>query len=166
MRVLLTAEQLRRPVPGGIGTYVRGLVQGLDAPAGVELGLWASRESGAGPDPLTDLGPTVVTSWLPTPMLTRAWDRGLTGPPSKWGVVHATSLATPPVGRRPMTVMVHDVAWRAFPEAYPRRGRRWHEAALGRARERARLLLVPSQQTANDLMACGVSSSRMPFIPR
>ena len=29
MRALIVADQLRRAVPGGIGTYVRGLAQGL-----------------------------------------------------------------------------------------------------------------------------------------
>src|SRR5579872_101069 len=41
-QVLLVVEQLRRAVPGGIGTYVRGLLQGLD-----ELGeMGESRNSG------------------------------------------------------------------------------------------------------------------------
>ena len=34
MRALVVAEQLRRPVPGGIGTYIRGLLQGLAATEG------------------------------------------------------------------------------------------------------------------------------------
>ena len=37
-----------------------------------------------------------------------------------------------------MSVMVHDLAWRHEPDAYPRRGREWHEAALGRARRAGR----------------------------
>jgi alpha-1,3-rhamnosyl/mannosyltransferase len=54
-----------------------------------------------------------------------------------------------------MSVMVHDLAWRHFPEAYPDRGRRWHEAALHRALQRARLLIVPSATVADDLLAAG-----------
>ena len=43
MKVLVVAEQLRRRVPGGIGTYVRGLVSGLRTLGdGPEITLWAS----------------------------------------------------------------------------------------------------------------------------
>ncbi|MEA2716720.1 MAG: hypothetical protein QOI99_1037, partial [Actinomycetota bacterium] len=138
---MLVAEQLRRPVPGGIGTYVRGLVGGLGAagPERVDVTLWTSRAPGAGPDPLAALG-RVVTSRLPGRVLTRAWDRGLCPPPAGGDVVHASSLAVPPAGPAPMSVMVHDLAWRHEPDAYPRRGRAWHEAALRRARDRAALL--------------------------
>src|SRR5947208_3530279 len=52
MRVLLVAEQLRRRVPGGIGTYVRGLVSGLRALGpGPDVTLWASAHRD-GDDPL------------------------------------------------------------------------------------------------------------------
>ena len=37
LRVLLLAEQLRRSAAGGIGTYVLGLLQGLDALRGPEV---------------------------------------------------------------------------------------------------------------------------------
>lgn len=162
MRVLVVAEQLRRPVEGGIGTYVRGLLAGLSAlDAGVTL--WASRPPGGGPDPLGALG-HVVTSPLPAPALVRAWDRGLIRPPGDHDAVHATSFAVPPAGRAPMSVMVHDLAWRHFPDAYPDRGRRWHEAALGRARARARLLLVPSATVADDLLAAGVPAARVEVV--
>ena len=56
--VLLVVEQLRRRVPGGIGTYVRGLLNGLarlEEHGGrpVDLTLFASR---AVPDPLVGFG--------------------------------------------------------------------------------------------------------------
>ena len=79
MRVLLVAEQLRRRVPGGIGTYVRGLASGL-AGLGVrapDVTLWASAHKG-GDDPLASLG-RVHLSRLPSKLLTRAWDAGLAG---------------------------------------------------------------------------------------
>ena len=161
----VVAEQLRRPAPGGIGTYVRGLVRGLTAlgPAAPELRLWASRPPARGPDPLAALG-SVVTSPLPGPALVRAWDRGLAAYRDRADLVHATSLAVPPRRRVPLTVMVHDLAWRRLPDAFPARGRRWHEAALGRATERASLLLVPSRATADDLVAAGVPAARMEVV--
>ena len=162
MKVLLVAEQLRRPVEGGIGTYARGLLRGLAA-FGEDVTIWASRAPRGVPDPLAALG-KVVTSPLPAPALVRAWDRGLAPPPGRPDVVHATSFAMPAVGRAPMSVMVHDVAWRHFPEAYPDRGRRWHEAALQRALARARLLIVPSSTVADDLLAAGAPAARVEVV--
>jgi glycosyltransferase involved in cell wall biosynthesis len=158
LRALVVVEQLRRPVPGGIGTYVRGLLRKLSA----DVTLWASR-SPRHPDPLADLGP-LVTSRLPAPALVRAWDLGIGRPPGRPDVLHATSFAVPPPGDIPLSVMVHDVAWRHFPEAYPPRGRRWHEAALSRAMKRARLLIVPSATVADDLLAAGAPSSRVEVV--
>lgn len=128
MRVLILGEQLRRPVPGGIGTYLRGLLQGLEEVGGVDV--------------------TVHTPTLPSPLVTRLWDWGVLRAPKGFDVVHAPSLATA-ASSSPMSVMVHDVAWRELPDAFPARGRRWHEAALRRARRRASLLLVPSERTAS-----------------
>ena len=162
LRPLVVAEQLRRPVEGGIGTYVRGLVRGLSA-LGVDLTLWASRPPRSGADPLAALG-RVVTSPLPAPALVWAWDRGWGRLPGGYDVVHATSFAVPPAGSAPMSVMVHDLAWRHFPEAYPERGRRWHEAALGRTLERARLLVVPSTSVADDVVAAGAPVARVEVV--
>jgi glycosyltransferase involved in cell wall biosynthesis len=162
VRVLVVAEQLRRPVEGGIGTYARGLLRGL-ASFGEDVTLWASRAPRGGPDPLAVLGP-VVTSPLPAPALVRAWDRGFIRPPGHPDVVHATSFALPPAGRAPMSVMVHDLAWRHFPDAYPDRGRRWHEAALARALERAAMLVVPSATVADDLLAAGAPPAKVEVV--
>jgi glycosyltransferase involved in cell wall biosynthesis len=46
---------------------------------------------------------------------------------------------------------VHDLAWRAVPDAYPALGRRWHEAALARVVARADAVVVPSAATAEAL---------------
>ncbi len=169
MRPLLVAEQLRRRVPGGIGTYVRGLAR--EAPG---VTLWASRRPGprppgrTNPDPLLALGRPLVTSPLPGPALVWAWDRGwggrAAGPPPGYDVVHAPSLAVPPAGDAPLAVTVHDLAWRRAPETFPPRGRRWHEAALGRALARAGLLVTPSRATADDLLAAGAPAHRVEVV--
>ncbi|HEX2043028.1 MAG TPA: glycosyltransferase family 1 protein [Acidimicrobiales bacterium] len=165
MRVVLVAEQLRRGVPGGIGTYVRGLAQGLRALGadGPEVALWASRPRRREHDPVGLLGP-VVTSRLPGPVLLWAWDSGLGGFGGRADVVHASSLAVPPRRRAPVTAMVHDLAWRRVPDAFPARGRRWHEAALGRALARASVLLTPSSATADDLVGAGADAGRVEVV--
>lgn len=162
----MVVEQLRRAVTGGIGTYVHGLLQGLrsmgdGAPV---VALHASR-SQSQPDPLAALGSPLRTSVLPGPMLTRAWDRGLLGAPGPADVMHATSLAFPtPAKSPPLSVMVHDLAWRRVPEAYPLRGRHWHDAALQRAVTGARLMVVPAQSAADDLVAAGVEPGRIEIV--
>ena len=162
MRVVLVVQQLRRPVPGGIGRYATGLLQGLRAlnPTGTEFVLHASRAPH--PDPLATWGHEIVASRLPGPALTRAWDRGfLAAPPAD--VVHAAQLATPRTNA-PLTMLVHDLAWREVPEAYPRRGRRWHEHALRRALAQATTLIVPSRLVADHLVAAGAPASRVEVI--
>lgn len=129
----MVAEQLRRPVPGGIGTYIRGLLQGLDEIGGVDVTLLDSSDSR-----------------LPSRLLTRLWDRGVVAAPSGYDVVHAPSLLTLS-SPSPLSVMVHDLAWREAPETFPRRGRRWHDAALRRSLARAQAVVVPSHRTARVL---------------
>jgi len=175
--VLLVAEQLRRRVPGGIGTYVRGLLRGLTVleDAHVELprvALYASRVGrggdggrGGGQDPLEVFGRRLVVSRLPGPMLTRLWDRGIVRAPDGFDLVHAVSLAVPPVRRCVEVVAVHDVAWRHRPEDYPRRGRRWHEAALVRALQHASHFVVPSEAVARDIVQAGAPDRAVSVIP-
>ena len=163
MKVVVVAEQLRRPAPGGIGTYIQGLLQGLRSVASVEVEVLASRAR-PGADAVSALHVPVRTVPLPGPLLTRAWDRGLLKPRVTADVVHAPSLATPPRCGVPLSVMVHDVAWRHLPEAYPPRGRRWHEAALRRAWSRAALMMAPSSAVAGDLMAAGGPARRIEVV--
>jgi glycosyltransferase involved in cell wall biosynthesis len=151
--VIVVVEQLRRAVPGGIGTYARGLVRGLaELPAGSAppLGLYASARRG-GVDPLDELGWPLRTSALPGPLLVRAWERGL-APVRAGRVVHATSLAAPPPRRgQRLVVTVHDLAWRE--EADPaRRRREWHEHALRRAAQAACRFGVPSAPVGRALL--------------
>ena len=169
-RVLLAVQQLRRPVPGGIGTYARGLLQGLallGAAGGdrVDLTLYASRPP-AGPDPLAGAGVPVRASLLPGPLLTRAWDLGLVRAPACFGVIHSVSLAAPPA--RPGTagvIAVHDLAWRRTPGALPPRARRWHEAALRRALRRAAAWVVPAPAVAAELVEAGADPALVRQIP-
>jgi glycosyltransferase involved in cell wall biosynthesis len=168
-RVLVVAEQLRRDVPGGIGVYLVGLLQGLTQLGhdGVELPdvtLYASRARRS-PDPLMAFGRPVVSSPLSSVVLTRGWDRSVLHAPSGYGVVHASSLAVPPARKSATVVTVHDLAWRRVPEAYPRRGRRWHEAALRRAMRRASHFVVPSTAVADDLIAAGAPPGATTVIP-
>jgi glycosyltransferase involved in cell wall biosynthesis len=167
--VLMTVEQLRRRVPGGIGAYARGLLRGLHqcAESGerIDLTLLASRAPNGQPDPLTKLGVPLVTSRLPGVVLTRAWDRGWARIPNGFDVVHSVSLAAPPHREALRSVVtVHDLAWRRHPESTTKRGRRWHEAALIRARQSGASLVVTSNFVSADLVDAGVSPDRITIV--
>lgn len=164
LAVCLYIEQLRRAVPGGIGTYAGGLVKGLKELGERHVTLLASATAKR-PDPLEALGYAVSTIRLPGPLLVRLADRGLLRlrrggrvlPPGL-AAAHSVSSALPPLlrGSVPMTVMVHDLAWRTVPGSTTRRGAEWHEAALRRAARHADRLVVPSGQTAEELLGAGL----------
>ncbi len=121
IHVLVAAQQLRRRVPGGIGTYARGLLHGLrviadhdrsdrnrgqgrlDDEPELSVTVLASEIRGkAAPDatsrdPLAAFGWPLRTVKLPGPLLTRAWDRRLLAAPGGFDVVHSVSTAAPPV---------------------------------------------------------------------
>ncbi|HTX62279.1 MAG TPA: glycosyltransferase, partial [Acidimicrobiales bacterium] len=175
-RVVVAVEQLRRPVPGGIGRYARGLLGGLK-----ELGadridridrieLLASRRLRPNADPLSGFGFPLRASLLPAPFLVAAWDLGLL-PVRAARLVHSVSLAAPPVrphhsrGGPALVVAVHDLAWREHPEATTPRGRRWHEAALARALQRADAFVAPSRPVADELASAGAERARVQVIP-
>jgi glycosyltransferase involved in cell wall biosynthesis len=170
--VLLAVEQLRRRVPGGIGAYARGLLGGLAAAAtegdAVDLALLASRAPAGTDDPLAAFGRPVLTSRLPSRVLTRAWDHGLSRAPAGFDIVHSVSLASPQLRHsspEQLVVTVHDVAWRRHPETTTRRGGNWHEAALRRAGRSGAALVVPSRLVAADLAAWGIAASRVTVVP-
>jgi glycosyltransferase involved in cell wall biosynthesis len=154
VKVTVVAEQLRRRVPGGIGTYTAGLLDGLGC---LETGLAVTLLAGRcppGEDPLARFGLPVESARWPGRGLVRLWDHGRARPRREHQVLHATSQAFPPTGAR-LTVMVHDLSYRRHPEAFPPRGRRWHEESLARVLERADAIVTPSTETASDLRAAG-----------
>jgi glycosyltransferase involved in cell wall biosynthesis len=177
-RVLVTVEQLRRAVPGGIGAYARGLLAGIAQCAQdgdeIDITLLASRAprgSRRGEprprDPLTQFGRPLVISSLPGPLLTRGWDHGLVRAPAGFDVVHSVSSAMPPLGRGSRArsvVTVHDLAWRRHPETATARGAKWHEMALRRARNSGAALIVTSKLVAADLLRDGVDADRITIV--
>ncbi len=152
--VTLVVEQLRRRVPGGIGTYAKGLITGLlQLEERVPLRLHASRAR-TGHDPLEPFGLAREDTRFPTRLAPVAWGLGLGRLGSGPSLVHAVSLATPR-SIPPLVVTIHDLAWRMLPGAFPRRGRRWHEAALACALRNASGFVVPSVEVEAALVEAG-----------
>ncbi len=169
LSVAIVAEQLRRRVPGGIGTYALGLVQGIaelpeaERPA---LTLVASRPPSR-PDPLEAIGLPVESARLPASALTKLWQAGVCRV-GVGDVVHAVSMLVPaPKFGQPLSATVHDLGWRRYPDAYTPRGRRWHEEALRRVARRADVVIVPSEATAEAVRsaAVGIDPGRIAVVP-
>ncbi len=157
MKVALHAGQLLQPVPGGIGRYVRHLIDALPG-AGVDVAAF-----GAGPPPAgipaaswTDLG------WPPGAMRYELWHRLRKPPVAVAGdVVHATSLAVPPAGDRPLVVTVHDIVFLRQPEHLTKRGVSFHRRGLELARREAAAVISHTEFGRDDLVREGFDPERL-----
>ena len=159
--VAVHVGQLLQPVPGGIGRYVRALLPRLPA-AGVEPVAFA-----AGPRPDGLEGVRYVDLGRPRGALRyEAWHRlGWPRLAIEGDVVHATSLAVPPAGSRPLVVTVHDLVVLRAPELLTRRGVAFHRAGLEWARRVGATLVVPTAWGREDLAREGVDPSRVHVAP-
>lgn len=155
MKVALHVGQLRQPVPGGAGTYVRSLLRSLPA-AGVTLSTFGS-------GPADPTWPEFVDLGHPKPPLRYALWHRVRRPrvaPSV-DIVHAPTLAVPPTGRVPLVVTAHDVAFLRFPDAFTRHGVRFHRRGLALARRHAAAVIAPSAFTCAELIAEGFEPTRV-----
>ncbi|HQU26599.1 MAG TPA: glycosyltransferase [Acidimicrobiales bacterium] len=143
--VAVTLDQLYRPQPGGIATYVHGLLAGL-----AEVADPAWRVVGVvprGPEPADLVSEVVDRARAPLGVraLTRVWGRVPLGVPRDADVVHATTLAGPYAGGARGAVhcvALHDLLWRDEPDAFGASGRRFHESRLRAIRRRGDLRVV------------------------
>ncbi|MGH8991870.1 MAG: glycosyltransferase family 4 protein [Acidimicrobiia bacterium] len=136
LRLALHTGQLNRPVPGGIGRYVEGLVAHL-------------------PEAGIDVEPFAGGRWR-----SPAWQRFRLPPlrlPDGTDVVHAPSLAVPPPGDRPLVVTIHDLAFSYLPP----RGETFHRRGLDLARSEAAAVVVPSAFTASQVEAARFEPGRV-----
>lgn len=160
-RVAVHAGQLLQPVPGGIGRYVRALLDRLPA-AGAPVTAFAA---GARPADLPAGTPWVDLGAPRGGLRYEAWHR-LHRPRVDLpvDVVHAPSLAVPPTDL-PLVVTVHDVAFLRIPETTTRRGVGFHTRGLERARRGAQVIIAPSAFTRRELIAEGFDRSAIAVVP-
>ena len=165
-RVLtLSVDQLYRRQPGGIGTYVNGLVQGLLDVAPSDLTVVGLAPRGPRPPEARALSLEVASAGLPLALLIRAWPWWPVGVPRAAQIVHATSMAGPFGGGTAgavHSVALHDLLWRDEPGATTPSGVRFHERRLQllARREHIRLFLT-SPDLVERLAAEGFARSRL-----
>jgi glycosyltransferase involved in cell wall biosynthesis len=164
-RVIISVDQLYRPQPGGIGSYVRGLVEGLVSVGGDLEVIGVGPRSR--PEMVRQLGIDVRTTALSLNALTQLWTRYPFGVPGDADVVHATSVAGPFGGgtrRAVHTVTMHDLLWRDEPESSTPNGIRFHEARLQFLLRAAHLrIITTSPRLGVRLFQIGIDPDRIRF---
>lgn len=161
VKVGFHVDQLWFRTPGGIGTYVRELLEAIPASSG-ELELtpfYAKWRRGPSEAPLTTDGryPGVELRWS-IRTLYPAWDwLGWPKLPTTLAghdIIHATNhAAVPPVGRgQRLVVTVHDLAFERYPDLFPKRWLALYRRGLRAAIERADAIIVPSSSVRDDLI--------------
>jgi glycosyltransferase involved in cell wall biosynthesis len=128
--IAISIEQLYRPQPGGIATYVRGLASGLAALDDESLDVIGFAPRGV---PRDGLPVRAVHAPVGVNLLTRLWPIWPLGVPGNADVVHATSMAGPFAGGKRTavhSVSMHDLLWRDEPATSTKAGIRFHEGRL------------------------------------
>jgi len=166
----MTVTQFWHRVPGGTATSIAQLTRAIAERGDVDQVLVGARGS-----PPVDSGvplPVGVPSVslpLPVAALYDAWDR--VGRPriepavGDVDLIHLTVPMGPPAGRSPLVATVHDLFPLTRPDWFSRRGVRLMAAALHRIRERAEIVMVPSNVVAEDCLAHGFDAGRIRVVP-
>jgi glycosyltransferase involved in cell wall biosynthesis len=154
VKAALHCGQLLQPVPGGIGRYAHSLLRVLPT-VDVDVVAFAAGTRPPGVPRRVewiDLGKPYGS------VRYELWHRlGRPAVDIPADVVHATSLAVPPVKDAALVVTVHDIAFLRVPHVTTRRGISFHRRALGVARRHADLVLTPSSFTRVELIREGFS---------
>ena len=154
MKAALHCGQFLQPVPGGIGRYAHSLLRVLPT-VDVDVVAFAA---GARPP-----GVPRRVDWIDLgkphgSLRYEMWHRlGRPAVDLSTDVVHATSLAVPPVRNAALVVTVHDIAFLRVPHVTTRRGISFHRRALTVTRKHADLVLAPSSFTRVELIREGFS---------
>ncbi|HEX2178838.1 MAG TPA: glycosyltransferase family 1 protein [Actinomycetota bacterium] len=165
MRVGIHADPAAHSIPGGVGVYVRRLVDELllvDGDPRVELIL-----SRFADPPAAWSTAAMIRPQLPFAPLYAAWN-WLGFPPVDGGldVVHATGLAIPPSRGAALVSTIHDLAVTTMPEVVPGLWRRIYQRGLRRAVEESKVLCAVSEATRQQIVdAYSVDPERIVVTP-
>ncbi len=158
--IAISIDQLYRDQPGGIGTYVRGLLHGLSQVSSDEIVGIAPR--GKVPNGL-HLS-SVSKAPLGVSLLTRSWPNVALGVPKNASVVHGTSMAGPFAGGTSAvhSVAMHDLLWRDEPSATTSAGIAFHEHRLELLAQKKNIRIFTSSPGLKErLVVEGFEASRI-----
>lgn len=168
VRVAYTLMQCWHRVPGGSATAVLSLAEALARRNDVELvGIGTS----AGAKPVEPFVPPIPcrTTRLPYQAVYELWNNTRLLSPSRLvggaDIVHATTTMVPSAGKAKLVVTVHDLFPLRSPEQFTPRGVRLMTRGIAKARKRADLVIVPSEDTYRDCVDAGFAADRLRVIP-
>ena len=158
LRVGVHADPINHRIPGGIGVYVKRLVEELlkakgdtsirliaTDPVSMEPAEWWKPNWWQPPGRFSSLSlKTLYASWnyLGVPRVKSDLD-----------VIHATNLVIPPAGAARLVATVHDVAVDTMPEVVPGTWRRIYARGLHQAVGRAVVICAVSEAVKSQLVA-------------
>jgi len=161
--ITISIEQLGRPQPGGIATYVRGLAIGLHDLADPSLDVVGLGPRGSSVD--GELALRVVNAPCGVRLLSRFWTIWPLGVPKDSNVVHATSMAGPFGGgsaNAVHSIAMHDLLWRDEPGVSTPAGIRFHNRRLKLIADRKELrVIVTAPGLYERLVDVGIDASRI-----
>lgn len=170
--LVVLADQLLAPVPGGTGRYTAELLRSLavTAPSGWTVSSVVSRHADPEAAAVEGVeGPRVLP--MPPRALVALWQAGVPYWPGG-DAVHAPTPLAPPrspvLGRHRgacLTVTVHDTVPWSHPHTLTARGVRWHKAMIGRALRTADAVVVPTRSVATELAELVPVGARVLVIP-
>jgi glycosyltransferase involved in cell wall biosynthesis len=160
--IALSVEQLYRPQPGGIATYVRGLAVGLTELNDESLDVIGLAPRG---QPQGGLPIRTTNARVNVAVLTRLWRTWSIAVPRNADVVHATSMAGPFGGGKSgavHSVSMHDLLWRDEPDSSTKAGISFHERRLKLIASREELrVIVTAPSLVDRLSAVGIAPGRV-----
>lgn len=171
--LLTIVEQFWHREPGGTALATEQTLSALASAGGFRITGLAARHSPPdqalrAPWQRMPAGSTLQFERLPRPALYEGWLRF--GRPSidRYAdddtVVWAASTIVPPTGQ-PVVATVHDLDFLDHPERVGRRGRQFFPLMWDRARDRADLVVCPSQHVADACCRHGLAPSRVAVVP-
>jgi glycosyltransferase involved in cell wall biosynthesis len=170
MTGILMVDQLVRPTPGGIGTYIESVLSELKGLGSGED--FVLLHSGRRKPPLVASWPGgSVGTLVGQPFIQRIWDLPLPRPVGSRAFgraefFHAFSLAGPmPPKGRPFSFTLYDLLFLKVPDAFTRRGASWHKRRLSMFLKRADAIVVMTDGTAKEVTELGFDPGRVKIIP-
>jgi glycosyltransferase involved in cell wall biosynthesis len=146
VRIGIHADPAAHSIPGGVGVYVRRLVDELlAAPGENELSLIISRFA---TPPAAWVQAAMIRPQLKFAALYAAWNFANRPPITEpLDVVHATNLVIPPASGAALVSTVHDLAVDRMPEVVPFPWRQLYRRGLKRALEESKVICAVSEAT-------------------
>lgn len=170
--LVVIADQLFAPVPGGTGRYTAELLRALarTVPDAWTVTSVVCRRPDVSEATIKGVnGPRIL--WVPRRTLAAAWQAGVPYWPGG-DAVHAPTPFAPP--RKPrsgryskgtLAVTVHDTVPWSHPQTLTKRGVNWHKSMVSRAMRRADVVVVPTQSVADELAELVPGDTTVRVIP-